>query len=78
MIGKVYALQGGQTSVPLKGDNAVYVVSMKSINEPPAEGDIEGEKGSLLGRLQSRAESGVLKALQEAAGVKDYRHLHYN
>lgn len=78
VIGKVYALQGGQTSVPLKGDNAVYVVSMKSINEPPAEGDIEGEKGSLLGRLQSRAESGVLKALQEAAGVKDYRHLHYN
>jgi len=78
VLGKIYALQGGQTSVPLKGDNAVYVVSMKTINEAPAEGDIEGEKGALLGRMQSRAESGVLKALQEAAGVKDFRHLHYN
>lgn len=78
VIGKIFALQGGQTSVPMKGDNAVYVVSMGSRNEPPAEGDIAGEKGSLLGRLQSRAENAVLNALREAAGVKDNRHLHYN
>ena len=78
VIGKIYALQSGQTSVPLQGDQAVYVASMKTMGTPPAEGDIEGEKGSLLGRLQSRAENGVMKALQEAAGVKDYRYMHYN
>lgn len=78
VIGKVFGLQAGQTSVPLKGETAVFVASMTSRNEPPAEGDIAGEKGSLLGRLQSRAESAVLNALREAAGVKDNRHLHYN
>ncbi|MFN3876224.1 MAG: hypothetical protein ACK4L7_09985, partial [Flavobacteriales bacterium] len=70
VVGQIFALQAGQTSVPLKGDNAVYVVSMTSRTDAPEGGDIAGEKGSLLGRLQSRAESAVLNALREAAGVK--------
>jgi len=78
VIGKIFGLQAGQASVPLKGETAVFVAQMNSRNEAPADGDIAGEKGSLLGRLQSRAENAVLNALREAAGVKDNRHLHYN
>jgi len=78
VIGKVFGLQAGQASVPLQGETAVFVARMNSRTEAPAEGDIAGEKGGLLGRLQSRAESAVLNALREVAGVKDNRHLHYN
>lgn len=77
VVGKIFALQAGQTSVPLKGDNAVYVVSMTSRADAPADGDTAGDKGSLLGRLQSRAESALFNALRESAGVKDNRHLFY-
>jgi peptidyl-prolyl cis-trans isomerase D len=77
VVGQIFALQNGQTSVPLKGENAVYMVSMTARTDAPAEGDITGDRSSLLSRSQSRAENGVFNALREAAGVKDNRYLYY-
>jgi len=77
VIGKIFALNNGQTSVPLKGDGAVYVVSMVTRTDAPAEGDIAAEKSSLQGRVQSRAENGVFNALRDAAGVVDNRYMYY-
>lgn len=77
VLGQIFALQNGQTSVPLKGDNAVYVVTVTAKTDAPAEGDISGDRSSLLSRGQSRAESAVFNALREAAGVKDNRYLYY-
>jgi parvulin-like peptidyl-prolyl isomerase len=77
VIGKIFALQNGQTSVPLKGDNAVYVVSMTNLTPAPEPGDVTTEKEGALGRLQSRVENGVFNALREAAGVIDNRSKYY-
>lgn len=77
VIGKIFALKNGQTSVPLKGDGAVYVVSMTNRVDPPEPTDLATDKSSLLSRLQSRAENGVVNALREAAGVVDNRYLVY-
>ncbi len=77
VIGKVFALNNGQTSVPLKGETAVYVVSMTNRADAPADGDASAEKGSLLSRMQSRAENGVFNALRDAAGVVDERYRYY-
>ncbi|HEX2617412.1 MAG TPA: SurA N-terminal domain-containing protein, partial [Flavobacteriales bacterium] len=37
VIGQVFSLQNGQTSVPLKGDLGVYVVNMTTLTPAPAE-----------------------------------------
>ncbi|MBK9175072.1 MAG: peptidylprolyl isomerase [Flavobacteriales bacterium] len=77
VVGKVFALQNGQVSVPMTGDNGVYVVSMTSKVEAPEGTDVETERASLRSRLQSRAENGVFNALREAAGVVDNRYMFY-
>lgn len=77
VIGKIFALQSGETSVPLKGDNAVYVVSVTSATPAAAADDLTVDRESLLRRVQSRAENGVFNALREAAGVKDDRSRFY-
>lgn len=77
VIGKIFALQSGETSVPLKGDNAVYVVSVTNVTPAGATEDLTVDRESLLRRVQSRAENGVFNALREAAGVKDDRSRFY-
>ncbi len=77
VVGKIFALQSGQTSVPLKGETGVYVASMTSVTEPSPEADVESDRTSLRSRVQSRAENGVFNALRDAAGVVDNRYLYY-
>lgn len=77
VLGKIFALQNGNTSVPLKGDNAVYVVTMNTLTAAPEATDVTTDKESLLSRLQARAENGVFNALREAIGVQDNRSLYY-
>ena len=77
VLGKIFALQNGNTSVPLKGDNAVYVVTMNTLTPAPEATDVTADKESLLSRLQARAENGVFNALREAIGVQDNRSLYY-
>ena len=77
VIGKIFALQNGQTSVPLKGDNAVYVVSMTTATPAGEPADLAADKASLLQRAQGRVEAGVFNALRDAVGVKDDRSLYY-
>ncbi len=77
VIGQIMALTTGQTSVPLKGESAVYVVNVTGVKPAPEEADLSGERNTLLDRLRSRAENGVFNALREVAGVKDDRSLFY-
>lgn len=77
VVGKIFALNNGQTSVPLKGENAVYVVSMVTRTDADPKADVAGEKTSMLSRVQSRAENGVFTALRDAAVVVDNRYMYY-
>jgi peptidyl-prolyl cis-trans isomerase D len=77
VVGRLFALENGQTSVPLKGENAVYVVSMTNKTPAVEATDLSAEKSSLLQRTQGRVDNGVFNALREAVGVKDNRSLYY-
>ncbi len=77
VIGSIFALKNGQTSVPLKGETAVYVVNMTTITEPAEPTDLNADKSNMLQRVQGGAENGVFNALREAAGVTDNRSLYY-
>lgn len=77
VIGRIFALRNGETSVPLRGDNAVYVVSVTNYTGPGEAGDLATDRETQLRRMQSRAENGVFNALRDAAGVKDDRSRFY-
>lgn len=77
VIGKIFALNNGDISHPLKGETAVYVVQM--INKTPAAEptDLSAEKAAMAQRMRPRAESGLFNALRESVGVKDERAKYY-
>lgn len=77
VVGRVFALQSGTTSAPLKGDMGVYVVSMNTLTpagEMPAGSE---DRKPLEDRMRNRAEGQAFNALKEAAGVKDERYKFY-
>ncbi|MFT3884802.1 MAG: peptidylprolyl isomerase [Flavobacteriales bacterium] len=78
VIGQVFALQNGQTSIPLKGDLGVYVVNMTALTPAPAEMPEGAEDPKALSeRVRGRAEGLVFNALKEAAKVEDDRARFY-
>jgi len=77
VVGEIFALENGQTSVPLKGETGVYVVNVTNKAPAPEPQDLNIDKASLLQRAQSRVDGGLFNALQEAVGVKDDRSKFY-
>jgi peptidyl-prolyl cis-trans isomerase D len=77
VIGKIFALENGQTSVPMKGDMGVYVVNMTNKTAAPEPQDLNIDKAGLVQRAQSRVDGGLFNALKEAVGVKDDRYKFY-
>lgn len=77
VVGKVFALNNGQTSVPLKGETGVYVVSMTTETAAPEPQDLNVDKKGLQQRAQSRVDGGLFNALKDAIGVKDERYKFY-
>ncbi len=77
VIGKIFALGAGQTSIPLKGENAVYVANMASKTEVAEGADVSGEKPAMEQRMRGRVESALFTALRDAAGMKDNRSQYY-
>lgn len=77
VIGKLFALGNGNTSVPMKGETAVYVAQITNVAEAPAPTDLGADRDILLQRLQSRVDNAVYAAMREAAGVKDHRSKFY-
>lgn len=77
VVGKVFALENGQVSKPMKGETGVYVVSMTNKTAAPEPQDLNVDKKSLQQRAQSRVDGGLFNALKEAVGVKDERYKYY-
>lgn len=77
VVGRIFALENGQTSVPLKGETGVYVASMTNKTAAPEPGDLNVDKKGLLQRAQSRVDGQLYNALKEGANVKDERYKFY-
>ena len=77
VIGKIFALENGQTSVPMAGDMGVYVVNMAAKTAAPEPQDLNIDKAGMVQRAQSRVDGGLFNALKEAIGVKDERYKFY-
>lgn len=77
VVGQVFALENGQTSVPLKGETGVYVVNVTNKTAAPEPQDLNIDKAGLVQRARSRVDGGLFNALKEAVGVTDQRNKFY-
>lgn len=77
VVGKVFALENGKLSAPLKGETGVYLVSMTNKSPAPEPKDLNVDKASLVQRAQSRVDGGLFNAMKEVIGVKDERYKFY-
>lgn len=74
VIGSVFsALKDGQTTVPLKGRNGVYVVRLDKTTKAPATNDYTAEKETMMQTTRQSAASLAKNALKEKADVIDNR-----
>jgi peptidyl-prolyl cis-trans isomerase D len=77
VIGTVFGMKAGQTTAPLKGEMAVYVIIIDQITEPAAAKDYANEKMQLSSYFQGMAPRQIPTILEEKANIKDNRILFY-
>ncbi len=77
VIGKIFALQNGTTSAPLKGDQGVYVASMTTLTPAGEMPENAEDKKPLVDKVRNSAEYQAFNALKEMAHVKDDRSKFY-
>lgn len=73
LIGLAFSLEPGQTTVPLKGDNGVYVIKMESKAEAGEISDLSAEQKTILETRQGSSATSVYRALERKADVQDQR-----
>jgi len=73
VVGKASSLEAGQMSVPIQGDNGVYVVYMEN-KEVPGDPDVFMTRSTVQRGLASRIDNGaVFTALKEETEIEDNR-----
>lgn len=77
VVGKLTTLKKGQMSIPIKGDQGVYVVYIENIIEAPEVSDYSGYKTSIKQSWASRVNNEVFEALKENANIIDDRAKFY-
>ncbi|MBL0104740.1 MAG: peptidylprolyl isomerase [Bacteroidetes bacterium] len=77
IVGSVFGMKAGQTSKPIKGENSVVVVMVKSIAEPAATTDYSANTKQMTDQLRSRSEYEIFNTLKEQANIEDNRGKFY-
>ncbi len=77
VVGTAFAMKAGQLSKPIKGDNGVFMITVKSFTEPAATKDYETNRKQLTEQRKSRSEYEVFNALKEKAKIEDNRGKFY-
>lgn len=77
VLGKIFRMEVGQTSKPIKGNNGVFIVYVYNDVHAPDKTDFSDTKATIEGQLDSRVNFGVFEALKEKANVQDNRYKFY-
>lgn len=79
LLGALFALEEGEVSQVVKGDNGVYVIMLNEYTDvtlPTSFASYKSEK-KLVETVENRAQVKVFSALKELASPVDNRHMHY-
>jgi peptidyl-prolyl cis-trans isomerase D len=77
LVGTVFGMKANQVSKTIRGDAAVYVVSVDKITEPVAVKDYSATQKQLADQRKQRSDYEVFNALKEKANVEDNRGKFY-
>ena len=77
MIGKIFATKAGAMTKPIKGDNAVAVIMVKTITPAPPTKDYSANIKQLTEQRKSRSDYEVFNTLKERANIEDERSKFY-
>jgi len=77
VLGKIFGIQPGQVSEPLKGEEGVVVIQMNEISLPETAPDYRMVRDQLSQAWGSRIDIEVYEALKEAKKVEDFRYKYY-
>ncbi|GAB4339752.1 MAG: peptidyl-prolyl cis-trans isomerase [Flammeovirgaceae bacterium] len=72
LIGKIFSMQKGETSEPIKEDNGVVIVELSNIDAALETADYSAYKTQLTERNGSTAGFKLTQAINELAEVKEY------
>jgi peptidyl-prolyl cis-trans isomerase D len=78
IVGSLWSgLKNGQITIPLKGEQGVYVIQLTKTVKAPAAANYKAEKDQLLQNARSQAENTTKQALKKKAEVVDNRRFAY-
>ena len=73
VIGKVFALNQGELSDVIVGENGVYLTVLDSRTAAVKSEDISTNKGIVTEDLRSKIDNRIIQALYNVAEAKDWR-----
>lgn len=73
LVGVIFATKANQLTKPVKGDNGVAVVFVKSLIEPQPTKDYSNNLKQIADQRKSRSDYEVFNALKEKANIEDNR-----
>jgi len=77
VIGKIFTMQPGEMSEPIRGEQAVYVVVLDEFVGPDVREDYSQQKNFLTNSMNSRAGREAYNALEKNANIEDNRIYYY-
>ncbi len=77
VLGAIKALEVGQVSQPIQGQNGVFVVKSVSVNQDKVDFDANSEKEQLDSQLSSSVVNSVWNTIRNEADVEDNRARFY-
>lgn len=77
VVAKAYSMEVGQMSVPIKGNNGVYIIKITQ-KSPPANPNVAASKDGYERGVSSRVDNGlVFSAIKEESDITDNRASFY-
>ncbi|MBL0138661.1 MAG: peptidylprolyl isomerase [Bacteroidetes bacterium] len=77
IVGAIFGMKASQFSKPIKGDNGVTAVFIKSFTEPAPTTDYSANIKQVLEQRKSRSDYELQNALKEKANIEDNRGRFY-
>jgi len=76
-VGKAFALDEGEVSAPIEGENGVVMIQLEALTEAAEIADYSSYKEQLQQQAQQRSTFNISEAIREFAQIEDERYKFY-
>lgn len=76
-VGKAFALNEGEVSAPIEGENGVVMIQLEALTEAAEIADYSSYKEQLQQQAQQRSTFNISEAIREFAQIEDERYKFY-